>query len=239
MIGIKTFEVVREHCPEGVLFHWRCELREATELLFVPEPCYELIVAASGQLVLPQAHLSMPRYVYRNPGSQTFRLQTMSRVELFGTRFSMDSTYGSQLMNPIAILAERFDAYANFEDYVQQVNKRVIAHVPRTAPESLGFSDRTLRRNFKKRYGISSRALARLQKINAYMASECQTVTRPIMSGSIDYARYYDQPHFIRTFRQVVGMTPKEFFAVFDGLPEQLLAASYNYNHHRIDTLQK
>jgi len=73
-------------------------------------------------------------------------------------------------------------------------------------------SQRQLERLFKKQVGISPKTYAQLQKV-----SQARKVLK-INTGSLAdvgyQAGFYDQSHFIREFKKVVGMTPAQYVAL-------------------------
>ena len=73
-------------------------------------------------------------------------------------------------------------------------------------------SQRQLERLFKKQVGIPPKTYARLQQV-----SQARKVLK-INTGSLADVGYqtgfYDQSHFIREFKKVVGMTPAQYVAL-------------------------
>ena len=76
-------------------------------------------------------------------------------------------------------------------------------------------SQRTFQRMFKKNVGLSPRLFARVAKFNNSLqkleSSDFQSLTELAHQSG-----YADQSHFIRTFKEFTGLTPKEFLASMD-----------------------
>lgn len=72
-------------------------------------------------------------------------------------------------------------------------------------------NNRSLRRNFIKRVGLSPKTLSRIVRVN-YVWNEiksqnCIDFQRLIFDGG-----YYDQAHFIKDFKLITGESPNHFF---------------------------
>lgn len=81
--------------------------------------------------------------------------------------------------------------------------------IPQVA-DRLAISQRQLERLFQAQVGISPQQYARLQRVErarqALRGSQVQTTTQLAFDLG-----YYDQAHFIREFREVIGITPTEY----------------------------
>lgn len=94
----------------------------------------------------------------------------------------------------------------------------------------LDLSERTLERHFQTCYGISPKQYAILLRIHnllRHMNAESNKM--------VDYAaigEYYDQAHFIREFKNLVGVTPKVYLQNRD-----LLSDLYNTEIRESDTI--
>lgn len=79
----------------------------------------------------------------------------------------------------------------------------------RDMTEKIAISERQLQREFKNQYGITVEQYTRLARMNA--------VYRYMQSGSdslkqvYNYLEFFDQSHFIREFRNYVGLPPGKF----------------------------
>ncbi|WP_430817082.1 helix-turn-helix domain-containing protein [Carboxylicivirga sp. RSCT41] len=76
--------------------------------------------------------------------------------------------------------------------------------------EELGLSYRTLHRHFNNKVGISPKEYLKLIRID----NTCKLIAHtPDFSWSniMDKGGYYDQAHFIREFKQMMGMTPSNW----------------------------
>lgn len=93
-------------------------------------------------------------------------------------------------------------------------------------------SERSLERNFKTVYGITPKQYADLSRIHHVLKHMRSNGTSLKL---LDYAlagEYYDQAHFIRMFKNVVGVTPRSYLQNND-----LLSDLYNTNPSHEDTI--
>ena len=79
-----------------------------------------------------------------------------------------------------------------------------------TLAEETGLSDRMLRIYFERNVGCSIKTLAKIVRFEHSFHSEqliqASLTERALASG------YYDQSHYIRDFKQLTGLNPKEFY---------------------------
>ncbi len=81
----------------------------------------------------------------------------------------------------------------------------------RTLAEKLNYSERNVRRIFKRELGVSPKELLGIIRFQHVL----QDLYRGTRSHFTDIALengFYDQPHFINTFKRYYGLTPKEVF---------------------------
>lgn len=96
--------------------------------------------------------------------------------------------------------------------------------------EKLDLSERSLQRHFKTCYGVSPKQFANLRQIHnvlQHMHNESNKI--------IDYAavgEYYDQAHFSRVFKNIVGVTPQNYMKNRD-----LLSDLYNTDTKKSGTI--
>lgn len=76
--------------------------------------------------------------------------------------------------------------------------------------KELGLNERTVRRNFPKRVGVSPKAFARVIRFNYLW--HLVTEQHPDFMNLIFECEYFDQAHFIHDFKYITGESPKEFF---------------------------
>jgi len=88
----------------------------------------------------------------------------------------------------------------------------------RAAAAALGVNERALQRAFDESVGISPKGLARVLRFRHAL----RAIERTVASGgqpswtTIAYdAGYADQPHFIREFKSLAGLTPAEYAREF------------------------
>jgi AraC-like DNA-binding protein len=73
----------------------------------------------------------------------------------------------------------------------------------------ISVDERTLRRNFFTQVAISAKSFSRLVRINSIIR-ELQTHPADLLNITWKY-NYYDQSHFIKDFKEIVGETPSQF----------------------------
>ena len=74
----------------------------------------------------------------------------------------------------------------------------------------LGVSQRQLERVFRSRVGLPPKTLARLARLHRARLAVKLARDRQLVDIALDTG-YFDQAHFTRDFRQVVGMTPARY----------------------------
>ena len=77
--------------------------------------------------------------------------------------------------------------------------------------EKCGANPRTLRRNFLKRIGINAKSLARIVRTN-YLWDQIKNVPGTDLYSIIYRCKFFDQAHFIKDFKNIIGETPQSFF---------------------------
>ena len=97
--------------------------------------------------------------------------------------------------------------------------------------EQLAVSTTTLRNDFRHQIGVSPKCLIRMHRIHRVLR---QNWTGPPgnLTALAQFAGYFDQAHFVHEFRQVMGMSPKQYFK-----NANLISDFYNYGRwirHRL-----
>jgi AraC-like DNA-binding protein len=88
----------------------------------------------------------------------------------------------------------------------------------RDAAAALGVNERALQRAFDESVGISPKALARVLRFRHAVRAIERTVAaggQPSWTTLAYDAGYADQPHFIREFKSLAGITPAEYAREF------------------------
>jgi AraC-like DNA-binding protein len=75
-----------------------------------------------------------------------------------------------------------------------------------------GVTQRSIQRLFKKHVGVSPRMFARISKFNSAF-QKLKTSEFKSLSELAHHEEYSDQSHFIRTFKEFTGLSPKQFIA--------------------------
>ena len=71
---------------------------------------------------------------------------------------------------------------------------------------------RQLERNFKKQIGLSPKQLSKVIRLQATLQLLLSETTETLTNIAYE-SDYYDQPHFIKDFKEFTGVTPKEFLS--------------------------
>lgn len=77
--------------------------------------------------------------------------------------------------------------------------------------ESLCINERTLQRHFIKRVGVGPKLLARIARVN-YLWDQIEKNKSKDYQDLVFFGNYYDQTHFIKDFKDIIGETPSSFF---------------------------
>lgn len=98
-------------------------------------------------------------------------------------------------------------------DYVDAIYDRIILEGAMASLSRLkdwsGLSERTLQRQFRKRAGVTPKALLRIVRINS-LWEKIQNV--PDYQDLVLEGNYFDQTHLIKDFKSITGETPDFFF---------------------------
>lgn len=78
--------------------------------------------------------------------------------------------------------------------------------------QTLNINDRTLRRNFHLRVGISLKSLIRVVRVK-YLWKLLVEMKDCDFQSLVFLGNFHDQPHLINDFKKIVGETPKAFFS--------------------------
>jgi len=94
----------------------------------------------------------------------------------------------------------------------------------RTLAARLGRSVRSVQRSFAQDVGLGPKSIVRIVRVQRALRL---ARARPTLSWTsiAAAAGYYDQPHFVREFRELVGMLPSEFRADAESLTTSFVEA--------------
>lgn len=76
--------------------------------------------------------------------------------------------------------------------------------------DTIGLSTRQLQRQYKENVGISPKQHAKILRVE-FARSAIKNLGELPLSHVAHHAGYYDQSHFIREFKSIVGMTPSAY----------------------------
>jgi|AntRauTorckE6833_2_1112554.scaffolds.fasta_scaffold01541_6 AraC-like DNA-binding protein len=77
--------------------------------------------------------------------------------------------------------------------------------------KDINIDERTLQRSFLKRIGVSPKMLARIARVN-HLWEEINRQKATSYQDLVYLGNYFDQSHFIKDFKNLVGETPSHFF---------------------------
>jgi AraC-like DNA-binding protein len=81
----------------------------------------------------------------------------------------------------------------------------------RTLSEELSYSERHLRRRFQKELGVSPKELLSIIRFQSLLQELYLKPQFHFSDVSLKYG-YYDQPHFIKSFKYLYGISPSKIF---------------------------
>lgn len=113
------------------------------------------------------------------------------------------------------LLNKEFKLYEYREDQIDIIYNEIInCGGTKSLNEILSdniISQRTFRRRFQKRVGINAKTLSRIVRVN-YIWNMVNSKSETDFQNIIFNCRYFDQAHFIKDFKNIVGETPRNFF---------------------------
>lgn len=96
-------------------------------------------------------------------------------------------------------------------------------------------SQRHARRLHLERFGVSAERLAAIRAVQEFIDAGCPGSPQDSrLIDSVNFTRFYDQSHFSRTFRSVVGVPPSRYLERDSPWVEALMAISsklHGYAH--------
>ena len=110
-------------------------------------------------------------------------------------------------------LAQKINGIRSCHDYfvrscVDEIRNNRGLSAPFHSMNRFGFSERSLQRIFRNHVGLSPKRYAEIIRLENSIA----LFGRGRSMTEVCYeAGYYDQPHFIKSFRQYTGLSPSEF----------------------------
>lgn len=122
---------------------------------------------------------------------------------------------GSAVVTLQTAIAERIESGICFDTntrLAQSAARRLESHNVTSVAESLGISERHLRRVFREVVGLSPKAFFKLMRFKRALTA-AKDGGNPSWSDIAVGAGYYDQAHLIADFRSIAGATPREFLA--------------------------
>lgn len=155
---------------------------------------------------IPLYELMNGHYAVDLVGNAAMRSQ-FRRIEDAGTAQARIGLIETWLMRQLADVDERLALIHSSLGWIRQ-SKGQLA-IPSLA-ERLYISQRQLERLYKTHVGISPKKYARLLRVEQARIA----IKRDPMSSATDIGNatgFYDQAHFIREFKAIIGMTPNDY----------------------------
>ncbi len=226
MSNLKEFRIFPSR-NKKIAFHWQANIDGENELTWVPELWVDIMHVCSTT--------GKTSTLIRFPGTKTFNT-SFGQCKIFGTRIFLGS-YGYKVIS-IHMIKKLLNNVKSFSSYRKLIDQYLSRHSESATKTIL--SKRQMRRRLKELNGMSQKGLDQMVEIYKFLQESCgENPNFSHISHSLDYDKYYDQPHFIRHFKKYIGMTPSKFFGEFSGLPEQLMAISYKYQIYKPATIQE
>ncbi len=98
--------------------------------------------------------------------------------------------------------------------------------------DTFGVSKVTLRKHFINKVGLTPKKVSQIWKMNRLFQLKAELPDFSLTALCLE-AGYYDQAHFIRSFRSLFHTTPRSFFSTNDSLVRLAhLNISRRFNHH-------
>lgn len=81
----------------------------------------------------------------------------------------------------------------------------------RSLAEMLSYSERNIRRTFQKELGVSPKELSGIIRFQSLLQEMTHGAESRFTDIAVKYG-YYDQPHFINSFKRYYGLAPNQVF---------------------------
>ncbi|MDR1328372.1 MAG: helix-turn-helix domain-containing protein [Oscillospiraceae bacterium] len=238
----KYFKKIVPDTPYVHFYSFTADADGSEESSALPDGCADMLFTFSGNraegrlcgFVTKRDLLALPRGetcfgVRFKPGYLPERLD-VSLTEIVNKRPDIaDMPGGAELTEKLAE-ADGFEARAELlrsfiggrwrihgllRQLIAEIELRGGAVRVSELEEKTLYSARYINRVFDDNLGLSPKAFARcvrFQKVIGVMNS----ARRPGLAELSADAGYYDQPHFTKEFREMTGMTPREYLAAVD-----------------------
>ncbi|HPE86711.1 MAG: helix-turn-helix domain-containing protein [Bacteroidales bacterium] len=196
--------------------------REALPEYFVtPNVMQPLIIEVSGKMK------SIIAICY---ASRLSRLLSISLKPIPGKNFiTLDSVPTTNLVAQLRLANDPKTMIALFESYlsstclmtsyipdtIDKIYDSISAHAVLTPLKEItglkGENERSLRRKFLNRTGVSAKTLSRIIRVN-YLWDQVEKKEAVNYQDLVFEGKYFDQAHFIKDFKSILGETPGQFF---------------------------
>ena len=218
--------------PNGkiqIIFHYR---KPFTDTASTGDVCTQPVIALCGQKisyshVISSEDSGMVAVVLKTHSASLFFPMPMSEVtgytvdlnyiykdwKNYHGRFNDCSDDNSRIFLVSRFLLDKLNNAMSCHDYfikscVDEIKLKKGMSAPLYSMDRFSFSERSLQRIFKERVGLSPKKFAEIVRLENSITMFGQGMS---MSEVCQEAGYYDQPHFIKSFRQYTGLTPSEF----------------------------
>ncbi|MER3389315.1 MAG: hypothetical protein RJQ01_04705 [Microcella sp.] len=200
--------------------HWELSARSLNEH-WHPQPFFDLVRVESGRVhwtaeegtsvILDTAFLV-------GPGARLGRFRATEPVVLVGTRRPLAWQGDLPERSSPAPAPLSFEAISRHGQLVPTTGSRAA---------SSDVSARHRRRLHRNRFGVSAEKLSAIIAVQEFIDAGCPGSPRDsVLVESVNFARFYDQSHFSRTFRAIVGVPPSAYVDRDSAWVEALMAIS-------------
>ena len=193
---------------------WELSARALDEY-WHPQPFFDLVTVESGRLhwlTAENEEVILDATFLVGPGARASRVHAPEPVVLVGSR------------RP---LTWRADWPERASPMPSVVGLDDLEHPGGELAAVGAQSARHRRRLHRTRFGVSAEKLAAIIAVQEFIDAGCPGSPRDsLLVNSVNFARFYDQSHFSRTFRSIVGVAPSVFVDRDSSWVEALMAIS-------------
>lgn len=215
-----TSFVYETELDAGVLsLRWHVTARELLEH-WHPQPYFDVVTVHDGELTWEEgeAVATLPPTFLLGPGVRPAIIRSTTPVALSGVRLP--------LTWPVLALERSAATPA-------PVEPGIVARPADLPSTRATISARHARRLHRARFGVSAQRLAAIVAVQEFVDAGCPDSPRDsLLIHSVNVEKFYDQAHFSRTFRSVVGVPPSRFVDRDSAWVEALMAISSKRRDH-------
>ena len=185
-----------------------------------PQPYFDVVTVQHGELTWEdgEATTTLPPTFLLGPGVRPAVIRSTTPVAMSGVRLTLEWP----------MLAPERSTSAPVP-----VEPGIVSVTPDRPATSATMSTRHTRRLHRAHFGVSAQRLAAIVAVQEFIDAGCPESPRDNqLINSVNPDRFYDQSHFSRTFRSVVGVPPSRFVDRDSPWVEALMAISSKHRGH-------